>query len=91
MAKEQELSLNPLKISGLCGRLLCCLGYEMEQYVEARLKLPRRGQRVNTPMGPAQVVGGNPLKETVTVQLEGDARVEFPLDKVKASPKKART
>jgi len=91
MAKEQELALNPLKISGLCGRLLCCLGYEMEQYVEARQKLPRRGQRVNTPMGPAQVVGGNPLKETVTVRLESDALVDFPVDEVNSGPKRAGT
>lgn len=83
MAKEQELALNPLKISGLCGRLLCCLSYEMEQYIQARQKLPRRGQRVLTPMGPAQVVGGNPLKETVTVRLESEAVVEVPLSEVK--------
>ena len=82
MAKEQELALNPLKISGLCGRLLCCLGYEMEQYIQAREKLPRRGQRVLTPMGPAQVVGGNPLKETVTVRLESEAVVEVPLSQL---------
>jgi cell fate regulator YaaT (PSP1 superfamily) len=82
MAKEQDLALNPLKISGLCGRLLCCLSYEMGQYVQAREKLPRRGQRVITPMGPAQVVGGNPLKETVTVRLESEAVVEVPLSQV---------
>ncbi|MEE9202473.1 MAG: regulatory iron-sulfur-containing complex subunit RicT [Dehalococcoidia bacterium] len=82
MAKEQDLALNPLKISGLCGRLLCCLSYEMGQYIQAREKLPRRGQRVLTPMGPAQVVGGNPLKETVTVRLESEAVVEVPLSQV---------
>lgn len=82
MAKEQELALNPLKISGLCGRLLCCLSYEVEQYIQARQKLPRRGQKVLTPMGPAVVVGGNAIKETVLAQLESEAVVEVPLAEV---------
>jgi cell fate regulator YaaT (PSP1 superfamily) len=83
MAKEQNLPLNPMKISGVCGRLLCCLAYESEQYHALKGKLPREGQRVNTPMGVAIVVGGNPLKETVLVELESQARVELPLDKIK--------
>jgi cell fate regulator YaaT (PSP1 superfamily) len=83
MAKEQDLPLNPMKISGVCGRLLCCLAYESEQYHAMKGKLPREGQRVNTPMGVAIVVGGNPLKETVLVELESQARVELPLSKIK--------
>ncbi len=82
MAKEQELPLNPMKISGVCGRLLCCLGYESEQYHIMKEKLPRAGQQVSTPMGVASVVGGNPLKETVLVEVEGGARVELPLSEV---------
>jgi len=82
MAKEQDLPLNPMKISGVCGRLLCCLAYESEQYHDMKGKLPREGQRVKTPLGEAVVVGGNPLKETVWVELETQARVELPLSKV---------
>ncbi len=82
MAKEQGLSLNPMRISGVCGRLLCCLGYEGEQYRVMKAKLPKEGQRVSTPTGIASVVGGNPLKETVLVELESGARVELPLSEV---------
>jgi len=82
MAKEQDLPLNPMKISGVCGRLLCCLGYENEQYRIVKEKLPKEGQQVSTPMGVASVVGGNPLKETVLVELEGGARVELSLNEV---------
>jgi len=82
MAKEQDLPLNPMKISGVCGRLLCCLVYESEQYHTLREKLPKAGQRVSTAMGPARVVGGNPLKETVLVELESEVTVELPLNEV---------
>jgi cell fate regulator YaaT (PSP1 superfamily) len=89
MAKEQDLPLNPMKISGVCGRLLCCLAYESEQYKAMKKKLPRPGQDVNTPNGPARVVGTNPLKETVMVELESQARVELTLDKI--TPREARS
>jgi len=82
MAKEQDLPLNPMKISGVCGRLLCCLVYESEQYHTMKGKLPKEGQQVSTPMGEARVVGGNLLKETVIVELESGATVEFPLGEV---------
>ena len=82
MAKEQGLSLNPMRISGVCGRLLCCLGYEGEQYRVMKAKLPKEGQRVSVPMGIAKVVGGNPLKETVLVELESGVRVELPLSEI---------
>lgn len=82
MAKEQDLPLNPMKISGVCGRLLCCLGYESEQYRLLREKLPPLGQTVKTQAGPALVVGGNPLKETVLVQLESQMITELPLTEV---------
>lgn len=82
MAKEQNLPLNPQKISGVCGRLLCCLAYETEQYHAMKDKLPKPGQRVSTPMGEANVVGGNPLKETVLVELESQATVELPLSDI---------
>jgi len=82
MAKEQNLPLNPMKISGLCGRLLCCLGYESEQYQVMKDKFPKEGQQVSTPMGVASVIGGNPLKETVSVELESGAITEFPLSEI---------
>ena len=82
MAKEQALPLNPMKISGTCGRLLCCLGYENELYRAMKEKLPKEGQKVATPAGVAKVVGSNPLKETVLVEVEGGARVELPLSEI---------
>ncbi len=82
MAKEQNLPLNPMKISGLCGRLLCCLGYENEQYQIMKDKLPKEGQQVSTPLGVASVIGGNPLKETVSVELKSGAVTELPLSEV---------
>ncbi len=82
MAKEQDLPLNPMKISGACGRLMCCLAYEGEQYKAMKEKMPRVGQRVNTRMGEATVAGINALKETVLVELDSEARVEMPLAEV---------
>jgi len=82
MAKEQNLPLNPMKISGICGRLMCCLGYESELYHLMKGKLPKYGKQVNTPMGVARVVGSNPLKETVSVELESGAAAEFRLDEI---------
>jgi cell fate regulator YaaT (PSP1 superfamily) len=83
MAKDQNLSLNPMRISGVCGRLLCCLGFESEQYKVMKEKLPKEGQRVSVPMGTAVVVAGNPIKETVLVELESGATVEVPLSTVR--------
>jgi cell fate regulator YaaT (PSP1 superfamily) len=83
MAKEQGLPLNPMKISGICGRLMCCLVYESEQYRIMKEKLPKEGQLVTTASGVGKVVGTNPLMETVMVQLdESEATVELPLSEV---------
>jgi cell fate regulator YaaT (PSP1 superfamily) len=70
MAKTQELALNPMKISGVCGRLLCCLNYEQSMYLDAKSRLPRVNKTVQTEFGPGRVVAVNVLKETVTVQFE---------------------
>lgn len=83
MAKVQDLPLNPLKISGVCGRLLCCLGYEYCQYREMKEKIPRDGTRVMTDTGPGVVIGANPLTEKVLVEFETGARLELPLAKVR--------
>ena len=82
MAKEQDLPLNPMKISGACGRLMCCLAYEGEQYKEMKEKMPKVGQRVSTRLGEATVIGNNPLKETVMVELDSEATAELPLAEV---------
>ncbi len=83
MAKEQGLPLNPMKISGICGRLMCCLVYESEQYHIMKEKLPKEGQLVTTASGAGKVIGTNPLTETVMVQLdESEATVELPLSEV---------
>ncbi|HEY33315.1 MAG TPA: stage 0 sporulation family protein [Dehalococcoidia bacterium] len=89
MAKEQSLPLNPMKISGLCGRLLCCLAYENEQYREMQEKMPREGQKINTPMGMARVVGNNLIKGTVLAELESKVVVELPLSEVAPGEGKA--
>lgn len=69
MAKEQGLSLNPVKISGTCGRLMCCLNYEQEVYEELNRSLPRVGALIKTPDGNATVAEVNTLKQTVRAAL----------------------
>ena len=74
MAKEQNLSLNPTKISGVCGRLMCCLKYEQDHYEQTRKKMPKVGREVSTPDGTGPVTDLNIVKETVFVRLaNGDS------------------
>jgi cell fate regulator YaaT (PSP1 superfamily) len=82
MAKEQGISLTPTEITGMCGRLRCCLVYEYEQYVAARKALPKRGKRVGTPDGEGKVIDQYPLKLTVLVELNNENRQEFELDQI---------
>ncbi len=78
MAKAQGISLNPQEITGMCGRLRCCLVYEYEQYVEARKQLPKVKKRVITPLGEGKVTEVLPLRQAVIVRLaEDNRRVEF--------------
>ena len=77
MAKEQGISLTPTEITGMCGRLRCCLEYEYEQYAEARKLLPKRGKRVGTPMGAGKVIDVLALKSSVVVDLESGGPHEF--------------
>ena len=70
MAKTQGLSLNPGKISGLCGRLMCCLSYENDYYAEASKKIPKIGSELGTPDGKGLVVTNNMLKMETTVKIE---------------------
>lgn len=74
MAKNQGLSLNPGKISGLCGRLMCCLSYENDYYADACKKMPKLGSEVGTPEGNGTVVNVNMLKMTVRVRIEDKAK-----------------
>jgi len=70
MAKEQGISLTPNEITGMCGRLRCCLIYEYEQYVEARKTLPKRNKRVITPKGEGKVIDLIPMSDKVVVLIE---------------------
>ena len=78
MAKEQNISLNPGKISGLCGRLMCCLNYEQEYYEEMNRKMPRPNSDVTTPDGKGTVVENNVISGMVRVKLiKPDESVEL--------------
>jgi cell fate regulator YaaT (PSP1 superfamily) len=77
MAKEQGISLTPTEITGMCGRLRCCLIYEYETYVEARKLLPKKNKRVITPDGEGKVVDVAPLREGVIVDLGELGRREY--------------
>lgn len=85
MAKEQNLSLNPTKISGICGRLMCCLNYEQSTYEDIRKRLPKIGSIVETSSGTGEVVNNNTVKESVKVKLNrGDEEVveEFKIETI---------
>lgn len=83
MAKDQNLSLNPAKISGLCGRLMCCLKYENDTYEEAKKQLPDIGQRIETSYGKGRVVGLNMLEKLVHIEIENNGnRIEYTLDEM---------
>jgi len=91
MAKEQNLSLNPIKISGTCGRLMCCLKYEQQYYSEAMKELPPIGSEVEIDTeGTGTVVDLNALKHTVIVELPSKARLEISVEKIKLISKKER-
>ncbi len=75
MAKEQGISLAPTEITGMCGRLRCCLMHEYEQYKEAKKGMPKQGKRVITPQGEGKVIRLNPLSQKVSVDL-GEAGIQ---------------
>jgi cell fate regulator YaaT (PSP1 superfamily) len=75
MAKEQNLALNPTKISGVCGRLMCCLAYEFPTYVEMKKNLPKVGKHIVTRSGKGKIIRQNVLNQTVTVELEEGGEV----------------
>jgi cell fate regulator YaaT (PSP1 superfamily) len=82
-AKQQKATLDPLKISGRCGRLMCCLRYEDQTYKELRQRLPRRKSRVGTPDGPGLVLSTQTLTQIVLVELEGSGdRAAWPVEEL---------
>jgi cell fate regulator YaaT (PSP1 superfamily) len=84
MAKDQSLFLNPVKFSGVCGKLMCCLRYEHDTYVEAKKRLPLIGEIVMSPKGQGKVMDLNLLKETALVQLlESKVELEFPASELR--------
>lgn len=85
MAKEQNLSLNPNKISGICGRLMCCLSYEFPVYMECKKGMPKLGKRVESPEGIGKVIRQNVMAGRVTVYVEGREH-EFSSDELQPAP-----
>lgn len=86
MAKDQDLSLNPQKISGVCGRLMCCLRYEADTYKEFKTRCPKMNSMVSTPEGDAKVIDINVPRETVTI-MAGDKRVKVPVSQMEQDKK----
>ncbi|MBF7017920.1 PSP1 domain-containing protein [Staphylococcus durrellii] len=85
MAKDQNLSLNPTKISGACGRLMCCLKYENDYYEEARAQLPDVGDNIETPEGNGKVIGLNILDVSMQVKVEGfEQPLEYKAEELEA-------
>jgi cell fate regulator YaaT (PSP1 superfamily) len=85
MAKQQNLPLSPMEISGVCGRLLCCLAYENDFYCEVKQRMPRQGSQVQSPRGPGQVVAQNVLEESVDVKIDDETVHTFSLQELKSS------
>lgn len=92
MAKEQNLFLNPAKISGICGRLLCCLSYEQDNYDAFHRSCPKLGKRYQTDQGPMRVLRGNMFRNTVITLSDAGQEAEFTLEDWQAlHPHRAET
>jgi cell fate regulator YaaT (PSP1 superfamily) len=90
MAKEQDLPLNPAKISGICGRLMCCLKYEVAAYEEFNRKAPPLWSTIDTEEGEGTVVGYQVPKREIVVELEGGRKMEIPLEQLGPLKQKGR-
>ncbi|MDY6847164.1 MAG: regulatory iron-sulfur-containing complex subunit RicT [Chloroflexota bacterium] len=90
MAKTQDISLTPSEITGMCGRLRCCLMYEYDQYVEAIKTLPKRKRKVHTPMGEGRVVQILPLRQAVIVDIPEIGPRQFTKEELDHAEKVAR-
>jgi len=84
MAKSQDISLTPMEITGMCGRLRCCLAYEYETYEEARKNLPKRKKVIQTPLGEGRVVQVLPLSNSVVVDLPEKGPRQFSLEELQS-------
>ena len=82
MAKEQDLALTPSTISGVCGRLKCCLKYEHEGYLELAKEMPRKGEMCDTPAGRGKITDRNLLTRNVTVTFETGVARTFPVSEI---------
>ncbi len=82
MAKEQGLSLNPTKISGVCGRLMCCLTFENDTYKHLKKKMPKIGKSLTVDEGQGKVVRQNVLKQSITLRLEDNTELEKPISQL---------
>ena len=80
MTKEQGLPLDPEKISGVCGRLMCCLAYEYDNYVTMRKGLPKIGKRLQTPQGIGKIRQINVLSRTMLLEMEDRSMSELKLE-----------
>ena len=89
MAKEQGLSLNPTKISGLCGRLMCCLTFEYETYRDLKQGMPRVGKTVETAQGRGKVVRQNALKRRLAVRLANGPEIDIGPEEIITEKEKA--
>ena len=92
MAKNQKATLDPSKISGRCGRLMCCLRFEDATYDELKRKLPSKGARVGTADGEGEVVGSDILRQLVTVEFPDGREAPYPVETIKvlATPARAK-
>jgi cell fate regulator YaaT (PSP1 superfamily) len=77
MAKEQSIALNPERISGLCGRLMCCLAFEFDSYLDMKKNMPKCGKRIQTPEGRAKVIRHNALQGEIAVELENGKEISI--------------
>jgi cell fate regulator YaaT (PSP1 superfamily) len=82
MAKDQNLPLNPLKISGICGRLMCCLKYEYDSYKEFLEIAPERGVKVKSKFGIGIISGHDPLKKSVIVEFTTENKISVPITEI---------
>lgn len=82
MVKEQNLALNPAKISGICGRLMCCLAYEYDTYASIRKNFPKIGKRVKVPQGEGKVIKHNTLSSSVSVLVDDGKEITVPVKDV---------
>ena len=85
MAKDQGLALNPSKISGACGRLMCCLQYEHQTYKELSQSMPKLGRNIQTPRGLGKGIQSNILKQTVLVRLEDESILTYSIEELSPS------